>query len=141
MAMRNGFGVATLFALTLGALCGCLDRSDEYDSINEARSERVFEKGWLPGFLPETTRDLKVVTTVDVSAGRGRFIFDPEEYPSFSARLSDYDGSMPKIDGDAKAARRLLYEGYEARVYSSGGTYWLFLCESGEGVCEFFVWQ
>lgn len=101
----------------------------------------MFEKGWLPDLLPASTYDLEVITSVEISAGRGSFRFDPGDYRAFSAKLSAYDGSMSKVDDDNKSIRRLLDEGYEARAYSSAATNWLFLCDAGEAVCEFFVWQ
>ena len=139
--MRSLYSKIALLFLIVQALSGCVDKSDSYDTIDDARNNHVFEKGWLPDLLPNSTYDLKLVTAVDVSAGRGKFSFDPKEYRDFSAKLSEYDGGMSKIDNDNKSIRMLLNEGYEARAYSSGATNWLFLCEQREAVCEFFVWQ
>lgn len=139
--MRSPTYLIALFALISLALSGCLDRSDEYDTINDARKNHVFEKGWLPDLLPASTHDLKVATAVEISAGRGKFRFDPKDYRSFSAKLSEYNGVMSKVDDDNDSIRRLLDEGYEARSYSSGPTNWIFLCDQRKAICEFFVWQ
>lgn len=139
--MRSLASKIALFSLTALALSGCVDKSDDYETIDDARKSHVFEKGWLPDLLPASTYDLKVITTVEVSAGRGKFSFDPQDYRAFSAKLSTHDGIMSKVDGDNKSIKRLLNEGYEARAYSSGATNWLFLCEQRKAVCEFFVWQ
>jgi hypothetical protein len=134
-------GLILLFGLLSLALSGCLDRVDEYDTIDDAKKNHVFDKGWLPDILPPSTHDLKVVTTVEISAGRGNFSFDPQDYGAFYMRLSAYNGRKSKVDEDNRAIERLLAKGYEARAYSLGATNWLFLCRKAEAVCEFFVWQ
>lgn len=130
-----------LFAVLALILSGCLDRSDEYETVDDARKSHVFDKGWLPDLLPASAYDLKVVTNVEISAGRGKFRFDPKDYPEFLAKLARYEGSMSKIDDDNESIKKLLGEGYEARAYSMGATSWIFLCEQKKAVCEFFVWQ
>ena len=133
-------------SIALSALCavilsGCLDRSDDYDDIDDARRGHVFEKGWLPDLLPASARDLRVTTTVEDSAGRGEFSFDPIDYASFIATLSAYDGAMSKVEKDNRSIKKLLDKGYEAHTYASGATHWIFLCDQKESRCEFFVWQ
>lgn len=133
-------------SIVLSALCavvlsGCLDRSDDYDDIDDAKAGHVFEKGWLPDLLPASTRDLRVTTTVEDSAGRGKFNFDPKDYAAFIANLSAYDGAMSKVEKDNRSIKKLLDKGYEAYTYASGATNWIFLCNQKEGHCDFFVWQ
>lgn len=130
-----------LSALLAATLCGCTYRSEHYDSVEEARANNLFEKGWLPDVLPASAHDLNMFTAVETSSGYGRFRLDPKDYRAFSARLSAADGPMPDSDRDRKAARKLLDEGYEARRYASVSTRWLFLCNANGAVCEFFVWQ
>lgn len=139
--MRFAVYKVVLPVIFAASLSGCLDRSDHYSNVNEAREGRVFEKGWLPDILPESAYDLKVITTVESSAGRGRFRFDPNDYRAFSDNLLPYDGAMSKIDSDNRSIRRLLDNGYEARTFSSRSTSWVFLCDQKNSVCEFFVWQ
>lgn len=127
-------------ALFAVALSGCLDRSDHYDDINDARANHVFEKGWLPDMLPASTYDLKVITTVEDSTGRGRFRFDSKDYRAFSSNLSPYNSVMSKDDRDNKSIEQLLAKGYEAHTYSSSRGDWVFLCNPREAICEFFVW-
>ncbi|HLK97978.1 MAG TPA: hypothetical protein VK364_09440, partial [Hymenobacter sp.] len=129
-----------LLALLWVSLSGCLDRSDHYKNLGEARAAQVFEKGWLPDILPASAYDLEVITTVDVAAGRGSFYFDPKDYPAFTAKLSAYNGAMSKIDHDNKAIKELLAKNYEAHTYSSRRGYWIFLCDPKEFFCKFFVW-
>lgn len=139
--MSKFIGHFALVLVLATTLIACLDQSDQYDSISDAKDSRVFEKGWLPDLLPTSTYDLKVITTVEVSAGRGEFRFSPNEYRAFSQRLSTYDGRVSKIERDAEAMGKLLSIGYEARTYSSRSTHWVFLCKATDGDCKFFVWQ
>lgn len=139
--MRCSVREIMLSALFAMALSGCLDRSDHYDDVSDARANHVFEKGWLPDMLPASAYDLRVITNVEVSAGHGRFRFDPKDYRTFFTNLSPYDGVMSKIDSDNKSIKMLLDGGYEAHTYSSGATNWIFLCDQKKTVCEFFVWQ
>lgn len=131
-----------VFPVLLAAvLSGCSDVTSDYDDLNAARAARLFEKGWLPDILPASTYDLKVATTVDISAGRGRFRFDPKDYPAFTARLSAFDGSLPMVDSDNDSVRRLLERNYEAHGFAEHGSKWIFLCDQKDAICEFFVWQ
>lgn len=139
--MKISFRSIAMSALCAVALSGCLDRSDDYDNIDDARAGHVFEKGWLPDMLPASTHNLRVSTTVEDSAGRGKFGFDPKDYAAFIANLSAYDGAMSKVEKDQRSIKRLLDKGYEAYTYASGATHWVFLCDQKEGRCDFFVWQ
>jgi hypothetical protein len=138
--MTNSIPRIALTALISLALSGCLEKSDEYDTIEEARKNHLFEKGWLPDLLPASTYDLKVVTAVEIPAGHGKFRFDPKEYHDFAAKLEPHEGVMSKVESDNESIRELLDRGYEAHAYSSGTINWIFLCEQRKAVCEFFVW-
>ena len=130
----------TLAALMAAALSGCGDVTSYYDNLNEARADRLFERGWLPDILPASTHDLKVATTMDIGAGRGRFRFDPEDYPVFTAQLSAHDGTMSIVDSDNYSIRRLLERDYEAYSFAGSRVKWAFLCDQKEAICEFFIW-
>lgn len=132
-------GAGFLLAATL--LSGCMEKSDSYNSVGDARASRVFEKGWLPDFLPASTRKLKVSTSVEISAGRGSFSFSKEDYAPFLSRLAPYNGALSKVEADSASMKKMLGDGYEPRSYASGSTNWVFLCSKDEAICNFFVWQ
>lgn len=129
-----------LAALMAAALSGCWDATSYYDDLNEARADRLFERGWLPDILPVSAHDLKVATSVDIGAARGRFRFDPKDYPAFTAQLSAYDGNMSIVDSDNDSVRRLLERDYKAYSFAGSRAKWAFLCDQKEAICEFFVW-
>ncbi|TXH67912.1 MAG: hypothetical protein E6Q88_10275 [Lysobacteraceae bacterium] len=141
VTMRKPARQIALLTLFLTVLSGCLDKTDHYSSLNDARSDRLFERGWLPDMLPPSTYDLEITTSVEVSSGHGRFHFDQGDYPPFSTRLSKYNGVMPKLETYHAAIQQLLEEGYAPNSYASGPTNWIFLCDQKKAVCEFFVWQ
>jgi hypothetical protein len=130
-----------IVALAAGTTTGCFDRSSDYDTISEARHDHVFEKGWLPDFLPNSTKGLSLVTSVENSTGHGEFRFDPLEYPAFSAKLRRHTGVVTGRDVDEQLVKELIAQGFEARKYSSGVTNWIFLCSQQKATCHFFVWQ
>ena len=98
-------------------LFGCDVVTSRYATLDDARRDRLFERGWLPDILPPSTRDIRVLNDVDVNTSQGEFSFDPVDYAAFAARL------QIAADGTFQ--------------YSSGQYTWKFSCDSRRGFCRY----
>jgi len=86
-------------------------------TVDDARRDGVFERGWLPDILPPSARQIRVSSNLDVNTAEGEFSFDPEHFAAFTARL------RPRKDG-----------GFEFSVDRNA---WVFTCDSGHAHCHY----
>jgi hypothetical protein len=69
-------------------LAGCGDIvSDHYANYEEAKKDRLFERGWLPDILPMSTTNIKTVNDLDLNKSRGSFDIPKNELSGFISRL------------------------------------------------------
>jgi len=104
-------------AIAALSLFGCDVVTSRYATLNDARRDRLFERGWLPDILPPSTRDIRVSNNVDVNTSEGEFSFDPAEFPAFAAQLQRV--------------------GNETFRFSSGQNRWKFSCDTRRGSCRY----
>ncbi|MEW6761621.1 MAG: hypothetical protein AB1437_12410 [Pseudomonadota bacterium] len=91
-----------------------------YATLQAARDDRLFERGWLPDILPPSSRDIRTAHHLDLNAASGDFRFTPEEYPWLLAMT--------------KPAVR---NGREVRAVSQDSDTWIFDCNGDEGRCSY----
>jgi len=79
-----------LFTITIVlALTGCNDVvTTHYATLDEAKSQHAFEKGWLPPILPDSARTIVERNDLDLNTGTGTFDYDMSERPAFEEKLS-----------------------------------------------------
>jgi hypothetical protein len=105
-------------AFALFALGSCSDVvTHTYSTLDDARKDRLFERGWLPDILPSSARDFTVSNNLDVNTSDGEFAFDPIDFGSFAGQL-----------------RRV---GDDTFQYSPGKSTWTFYCDSRGGHCRY----
>ncbi|MEZ9600431.1 hypothetical protein AB4232_16660 [Vibrio sp. 10N.286.46.A8] len=69
-------------------LSGCSDVvSSEYSTYEKAKEERLFDRGWLPDILPESTLNIKVSNDLDSNTSEGSFIINEPALSEFIATL------------------------------------------------------
>ncbi len=77
--------ISLLSALVL--LAGCSDAvTNQYATYAEAQQDNLFERGWLPDILPESTIDIEVVNNLDNNTSHGGFLIEESGLQAF--RLS-----------------------------------------------------
>ena len=101
-------------------MLGCDTMSDEYKTLAEARSERLFERGWLPDILPPTANRIRTSNDLDVGTSKGEFYFDSKEHESFIIQLTP-----DTLNGD------------NCYKYSTNNRVWRFCCARDIGHCSF----
>src|SRR5438034_5752417 len=114
MSMRSA---PLLAAAAILALSSCEKVTERYATLDDARRDRLFERGWLPDVLPPSARDIRVSSDLDVNTSEGEFFFDPADFADFAARLQA--------------------TGNDTFQYSSAKYTWKFSCDSRRGFCRY----
>jgi hypothetical protein len=117
IVVRSRMRCSPLIAMAALLLFGCDVVTSRYATLDDARRDRLFERGWLPDILPPSTRDIRVSNNVDVNTSEGEFSFDPAEFPAF--------------------ADQLQVVGKETFQFSSGQHSWKFSCHTSRGFCRY----
>jgi hypothetical protein len=105
-----------LAAVVMLWLSGCDDVTSRYATLDDARSDGLYEGGWLPDILPSSAYDIRVTNDLDVNTSEGEFWFDPADFPSFAAQFQSF---------------------YPPFEYSADGHTWVFFCDSANGPCYY----
>ena len=105
--------IAALLSLT-----SCSDVvTRTYATLDDARRDRLFKRGWLPDILPPSARQIRVSSDLDVNTADGEFSLDPEHFSVFTERL------RPRKDGSFE--------------FSGERNTWVFTCDSGHTHCHY----
>lgn len=90
---------AVLAILTLLALAGCSDVvTTRVATVADAKSQRAFERGWLPPLLPDSARAIVERNDLDLNTGTGSFDYDLPERAAYIGRLSGA-GAVSRPEG------------------------------------------
>lgn len=82
---------------------------DLYPTRAEAQADRLFERGWLPSILPDSSYDITTRNDLDTNTSKGSFSFDERDFPAFRAHLTET--STPSV---------YRYQGWVFTLDSSG---------------------
>lgn len=118
--------IATRTLLSLAALLavvGCSDTvENRYPTRAEAEADSLFERGWLPPIIPESSRGIVTKNDLDINTSSGEFFFSPDDSADFVRHL---DGTR---DDDRE---------YSSFTYSTDGATWLFDVSFAKGHCKY----
>src|SRR5688572_23700134 len=98
------------------ALLGCDVVTDRYATLQDARSDSLFQRGWLPDILPPSSHDIRTSNDLDLNVSSGEFHFSPQEFPDFTASLRAYtsrDSPLESLNGDISRLMRQGFRPYE----------------------------
>ena len=114
---------------------------DHYVTLQDARADELFGRGWLPDILPPSARDIHVTNNLDANTSVGDFSFAPTDFHQFAERLTPY--ANPKhpfaASFDTEIGRH-RDGGLPAFQYSQDRSTWIFLCKPARGTCEYTMW-
>jgi hypothetical protein len=108
---------ALVAAAAMLSISSCDVVTSRYATLDDARKDRLFERGWLPDILPASSRDIRVSNDLDVNHSKGEFSFEPAGFSAFAARLRPIGGGT-----------------FE---YSTGTNTWVSICDPGRGHCRY----
>ena len=91
----NGISITILlFAAVFYGLIWLLPNdivTSEYATLEAARADHLFGRGWLPDILPLSAYDIRTSNNLDIDTSEGEFSFDPSEYKVFVSHGRPYD--------------------------------------------------
>jgi len=127
--------------MTLLSAAGCGDVvTSRYGSLEEARADHLFERGWLPDVLPPSAHGIRTSNDLDLNTSEGEFYFSPSEFPLLSARLSPYAEPHSPFTSLASSVKNHVKRGHPAYQYVEDGSTWVFMCMPERGECEYVMW-
>lgn len=131
-----------LIALCLLLASGCDYNTvtHHYDTLAQAKADRLFERGWLPDVLPPSARNIRLATNIDVDTSTGSFEFDPAEAGRLFGQLTPGPAEPSRIRDWPDTKGRYAARGMTAWSYRKAAQTWTFFCSGRQGRCEFFLW-
>ena len=129
--------VVVALALTL---LGCDVVTNRYATLQDARADSLFQRGWLPDILPPSSHDIRTSNDLDLNFSSGEFYFSPKEFPDFTAVLHAYTGRESPLEYLDRDISLLTHRGFKPYEYVTADTVWVFLCNAERGVCEYRMW-
>ena len=110
----------------------------EYSSKQEAVRDELFERGWLPAFIPESASDLLVRNHLDTNTSEGSFSFQKEEGEAFILELGRRNEGGAQLE-ELERYRDLVEEGYHLVNCAIERTVWVFLINPDKGHCYYYA--
>jgi hypothetical protein len=76
--------------LCLITFVGCSDVvTTRFSNLADAKSQRAFERGWLPPILPNSATSIVERNNLDLNTGTGSFDYDLAERSEYVKRLTE----------------------------------------------------
>jgi hypothetical protein len=111
-----------------------------YATLNDARADELFGRGWLPDILPLSAHDIRTANNLDLNTSEGAFRFAPADHASFSRRLSGYAPMRTPFDDFGQHVLEMQREGFSSGVFADENSTWVFFCKFQQGYCEYVMW-
>jgi hypothetical protein len=126
------------FALEIGRRDAVV--TTRYETLQSARADMLFARGWLPDILPASARNIRTANNLDRNTSEGEFHFSASEYSQFASHLDPYVPRSNPFKNLDKDVERMRSKGFEPRVYTEASSTWVFFCQSTDGYCEYKMW-
>lgn len=123
----------TLCFLAVSALLlsGCYDVVvHHYPDRAAAEADQLFQKGWLPEIIPQSSRNIRTENDLDINMSEGEFTFDPTESATFVARLAKAEPGS--LDDEEKPFLTKGYSPYRAGEHT-------FFVNASRGHCRYLM--
>ena len=144
--MRSVARVGTALVAILVVLLGLvyLLPSDvvtsNYRSREDARSDRLFGRGWLPDILPPSAHSIRVSNNLDFNTSNGWFSLNASEFPMFAGNLRPYQPVRSPFAAYDEHIEKMMRKGFQSFLYEEGETVWVFHCKARTAYCEYDMW-
>ena len=109
-----------------------------YHTKTEAAEDHLFDRGWLPAFIPVSATNIKVVNNLDINTSIGSFDFAPEDFTAFADAIHASNDGTSK-HGSNSRMQELTQAGYEDYDFSDRRACWRFLIQPQQGRCEYWA--
>ena len=112
----------------------------KYRTVQAARDDELFGRGWLPDILPPSARNIRVSNDLDLNLSEGEFFFDAKEAGSLRGKLTNRLDHNAPFEGWKNYVEEKRKDGFEIGSYSDETSEWIFLCRYSRGECEYVMW-
>ncbi|MBN8567641.1 MAG: hypothetical protein J0M25_13030 [Flavobacteriales bacterium] len=112
--------------LLLSTLISCSEKQDHYSNIAEAKEKKLFERGWLPDILPDSTRNIITNNHLDNAVSYGEFHFNRADFLKF---LERFNKATSNVDHQEDKWITLNYK-------DANGN-WEFYCNHDKEICQY----
>jgi hypothetical protein len=114
--------------------------TSKYRTLDEARRDLLFQRGWLPDILPPSARDIRTSNNLDINTSKGEFSFVPAEYAQFAALVQRCEKSQsPFFDLNSDVVK-MKSNGYLPSMFTEDSAVWVFFCGPEAGHCKYVMW-
>jgi len=110
-----------------------------YETKQDAKNDRLFERGWLPDIIPNSSSDIALSSNLDINTSTGSFKFDPEELDEFVRSIENTTKQDTRWMGEYPKMEILSSSGYLSRYYRNNGTVWRFFIHPDTGHCVYWA--
>ena len=87
--------IVAVFLTTL-ALGACSEKvSESHQSYAAAAASGLFERGWLPAYIPQSSFEISTKNDLDANTAEGSFRFKPGDAESFLGHLERVESREP----------------------------------------------
>lgn len=123
--------------------------TSRYSTYEDAVADHLFQRGWLPHFIPASATDIVTRNNLDLDLSEGEFRYDPAETGAFLANLHPWRADETSTDAYAAHVKEMAADGYHAwelenadglRVDINRGTVWVFFVNAPEGHAIYESW-
>ena len=123
-------------------LVGCSDVvTSHYKTYNDAASDQLFARGWLPDFIPSSSLNITTSNNLDLNTSEGDFSFRPVDTQAFVSKLNPYSGrKSPYVEYD-KVVKKRIGQGYTPYEYTKDNLIWVFLLNGDKGHAYYYLWM
>ena len=137
--MRRIIAISSLLLLLL---CGCApyDVTSRYATLEDARTDRLFERGWLPDLLPTSATQIQTENDLDLNISEGEFSFAPADANALFERLSKGATPTSRLDDWQETVDSYVRRGYSTWSFHDEDSTWAFFCTAQRGRCEYLMW-
>ena len=111
--------------------------TSRYTTLAAARSDNLFERGWLPDILPPSANSIRTSNDLDVNTSEGEFSFSPSDYSFFASHVRPFKNVEAPFANFAESVARMQSRGFQPSVYVEEKTTWVFFCKEEAGYCEY----
>jgi hypothetical protein len=112
----------------------------KYPTVQAARDDELFGRGWLPDVLPQSARDVRVSNNLDLNTSEGEFFFDAKEAGELKEKLATRQILHAPFENWKGYVEKKRKDGFEIGSYSDEASDWIFLCRYQHGECEYVMW-
>ena len=114
--------------------------TSRYATLNEARADQLFERGWLPDILPPESHSIRTSNNLDLNTSDGEFSFASSDYGAFAAQLRPYAPMRTPFSNFETEVAEKRADGFHAGVFADEESIWVFFCKPEDGRCDDTMW-